>query len=233
MKETGPDPVANRPVHQTLNLLSAQEEQNKSLARELHDVVCQKLAVLGMEIDAIERNPPDSAAELRTRLRQLSAKVSGLANTMHEISRQLHPAVLDDIGLAAALDGECRAFSELYGNRVMFHADGLMEPLPGDVALCLYRITQEGLRNIAKHAGGAEAWVTLTANTQEIVLSIEDSGLGFPHPSPPGGLGLISMQERVRVIQGVFSICSIPGKGTHVEVRVPHPVGRDVPPPRE
>src|SRR5690349_14332226 len=85
------------------NLLSTQEEQNKSLARELHDVVSQKLAALAMEIDAIERNPPDSAEGLRGRLRRLSNGVEGLAKTMHEISRQLHPAILDDLGLAEAL----------------------------------------------------------------------------------------------------------------------------------
>lgn len=201
------------------NLVSTLEEQNKSLARELHDVVSQKLAALAMEIEVIERNPPESAEELRSRLRRLSAGVTGLAKTMHEISRQLHPAILDDLGLAEALRGECLLFSDLYQNPVSFQAENIPEALPDPVSLCLYRIAQESLRNIGKHARHAAASVTLTATDAGIKLSIEDAGSGGLRPGK--GLGLTGMKERARLVHGTLRVQSQPGKGTLVEVEIP------------
>lgn len=203
------------------NLLSTLEEQNKSLARELHDVVSQKLAALAMEIDVIERNPPASVEELRSRLRRLSDRVAGLAKTMHEISRQLHPAILDDLGLAEALRSECLLFSDLYQNPVSFQADNIPESLPDPVSLCLYRIAQESLRNIGKHARHATASVTLTGTGSGIKLSIEDRGPGGLTVGK--GLGLIGMKERARLVNGKLHVLSPPGKGTLVEIEIPLP----------
>lgn len=213
-----PDGGRNRFVS---NLVSALEEQNKSLARELHDVISQRLAVLAMEIDVIERNPPASAEELRARLRRLSAGVAGLAKTTHEISRQLHPAILDDLGLAEAVRGECLLFSDVYQNAMSFQADNIPEPLPDPVSLCLYRIVQEGLRNIGKHARHAAASVTLTGTDSGIKLSIEDKGPGGATAGK--GLGLIGMKERARLVNGKLRVLSPPGKGTLVEIEIPLP----------
>ncbi|HEY1240352.1 MAG TPA: histidine kinase, partial [Bryobacteraceae bacterium] len=197
MRSTGPAPDRKESLS---TLLSTHEEQNKSLARELHDVVSQKLAALGMEIDAIQRNPPESTEELRGRLRRLSDGVTTLAKTMHEISRQLHPAILDDLGLVEALRSECLLFGEVYQSPVSFRADHVAEGLPDSVILCLYRIAQESLRNIGKHARHAAASVTLTGTNSGIKLSIEDTGPGGLTTGK--GLGLISMKERARLVNG-------------------------------
>jgi len=203
-------------------VLSAHEEQNRHLARELHDAVCQRLAAMGMEIDAMQQKPPRSSGELSRWLQQLSGKVASLANTMHEISHQLHPAVLDDLGLPEALNGECLAFSELYGNPVTFTAEKITEKLPPDLALCLYRIAQETLRNAGKHAPGAPVSVSLTGSSGAITLCVEDQGPGFGRlTARQRGLGFISMKERTRMVNGKLSVLSSEGKGTTVKVRVP------------
>lgn len=224
MRSGAPAPASNRNTFVS-NLVSTLEEQNKSLARELHDVISQRLAALEMEIDVIEQNPPASTEELRSRLRRLSARVAGLAKTMHEISRQLHPAILDDLGLAEALRGECLLFSDLYQNPVSFQADNIPESLPDPVSLCLYRIAQESLRNIGKHARHAAASVMLTGTDSGIKLSIEDTGPG--ELTAGKGLGLISMKERARLVNGTLRMQSRPGKGTLVEVKIPLPQPRE------
>jgi two-component system, chemotaxis family, CheB/CheR fusion protein len=206
-------------------LITAQEESSKHLARELHDVFSQKLAVLGMEITALQQTPPARPKALSGRLLQVAEEIGSLVKDIHQMSRQLHPAILDDLGLAAALNNECLAFSELYGVPVQFTPLKVPERLPEDVSLCLYRVAQESLRNIGKHAAPTEVRVALTGNKKQISLVIEDIGNGFEleEARGKGGLGLISMDERVRLVGGTFSIQSQPGKGTRVEVRIPLP----------
>jgi len=230
MKSTGSASAGNREQAWAVDLLSAQEEQNKHLARELHDVVSQKLATLGIEIDTLERKPPKSREQLRARLRRLSTRVASLSNAMHEIARQLHPSILEDLGLADALRSECAVFSELYGNLVTFKAENLPENVPENVALCLYRIAQESLRNAGRHAPGAPVWVHLTGGLRAIELSVKDAGPGFRRErGRVRGLGLISMEERARLVKGKFRVLSEAGRGTVVEVRVPLPArGRSV-----
>jgi len=207
----------------TAKLISVQEENSKYLARELHDVFSQKLAVLSMEISALEQRPPESPEALGNQLRQIAEQIGGLAKDIHQMSRQLHPAILDDLGLAAALNNECLAFSEQHGIPVKLTPQNVREPLPEDVSLCLYRVAQESLRNIGKHAGATEVRVALAGGTGEITLVIEDFGDGFDldQVRGKGGLGLVSMDERVRLVGGTFSVQSEPGTGTRVEVRVP------------
>jgi len=207
----------------TAKLISVQEESNKHLARELHDVFSQKLAVLGMEITALEQRVTESPEALGNRLRQIAEQIGGLAKDIHQMSRQLHPAILDDLGLAAALNNECLAFAEQYGIPVEFTAQNVQEPIPEDVSLCLYRVAQESWRNIGKHAGATEVRAALSGGSEEIALVIEDFGDGFDleEVRGKGGLGLVSMDERVRLVDGTFSIRSEPGRGTRVEVRVP------------
>ena len=146
-----------------------------------------------------------------------------LASDIHRISRQLHPSILDDLGLVDAMESECRRFSELEGIPVKFTAHRFPEGTPKDVSLCLYRVTQESLRNIAKHAKAREAHVTLTSMNGSVLLMVEDSGVGFDPAKTRGksGLGLASMKERVRLINGSLSIRSAPGKGTVIEIQAP------------
>jgi len=207
----------------TAKLITAQEMSSKHLARELHDVFSQKLAVLGLEITAIEQHPSESAEARGKRLRQIAKQIGALAEDIHQVSRQLHPAILDDLGLVAALKSECLAFSEQHGIAVKFTAQNVEEPLAEDISLCLYRVAQESLRNIVKHAGGTAVRVDLTGSRGKIALVIEDVGEGFELDAVrgKGGLGLVSMDERVRLVGGTFSIQSEPGGGTRVAVRVP------------
>jgi PAS domain S-box-containing protein len=207
----------------TAKLISAQETSSKHLARELHDVFSQKLAVLGLEITALEQRPPESAEARGNRLRQIAEQIGALAKDIHQVSRQLHPAILDDLGLAAALKSECLAFSEQQGVPAEFTAQNVEEPLDEDIALCLYRVAQESLRNIGKHAASAAVSVGLTGSRGEIALVIEDVGDGFELDAVrgKGGLGLVSMEERVRLVHGKLTVTSKLGEGTKVEVRVP------------
>jgi PAS domain S-box-containing protein len=207
----------------TARLISAQESSSKHLARELHDVFSQKLAVLGMEITTLQHRSPKSPAAFSKRLHHLAEQIGGLAKDIHQMSRQLHPSIIDDLGLAAALNNECLAFSEQHGIRVEFTPRNIRDPLPEDISLCLYRVAQESLRNIGKHSVASEVRVLLKGGSREIALVIEDIGGGFEleEVRGQGGLGLVSMDERVRLVGGAFSIQSEPGKGTRVEARVP------------
>jgi signal transduction histidine kinase len=207
----------------TARLLSLQEAGNKDLARELHDDLSQKLAALGMEVSTLLRPSSDPLDSLPERVRALSGRIGNLAADVHALSRRLHPAVLDELGLEAALKEECTAFSAQAAIPCHVESRGLPASLPEDVSLCLYRVAQESLRNIAKHADATNVRVVLQGRKDGIALRVEDAGDGFDliEVKGKGGLGLISMEERVRLIDGKFTIQSQPGKGTTVEVFVP------------
>jgi signal transduction histidine kinase len=206
----------------TARLLGLQEAGNKDLARELHDDLSQKLAALGMEVSTLQPSgkPGDSFSE---RLRALSARINGLAEGVHAMSRRLHPAVLDELGLEAALREECAAFSAQLGVPCDVESKSVPISLPEDVSLCLYRVAQESLRNIAKHAQATKVRVAISGRKDGIALRVEDTGDGFDlkEAKGKGGLGLISMEERVRLLNGKFTIQSHPGKGTTVDVFLP------------
>ena len=142
---------------------------------------------------------------------------------MHRTSRQLHPTIVEDLGLEAALREECDRYSKQLGIPIGFTGEQVPAPLPNDVLLCLYRVAQESLRNIAKHAKATEITVQLHGRPGGVGLQIEDMGDGFDvnEARKGGGLGLISMEERIRVVNGTFDIRSEPGRGTTVDVFVP------------
>ena len=206
----------------TSRLLSVQEAETKLLARELHDVFSQKLAGLGMQISVLIKSSSKSRGVPLAKLKALGQEVSELAEDIHRMSRQLHPAILDDLGLEAALHEECVSFSQQTEIPVDFQAEGVSRSLPEDIALCLYRVAQESLRNIAKHAQATEVRLLLTSDRESVTLSIEDVGDGFDLEKVrgKGGLGLISMEERARLVNGTLSIRSQPGVGTRVQLTV-------------
>jgi signal transduction histidine kinase len=203
-------------------LLHAQEEERRRIAREMHDDWTQRLALLGIDIAKLENQigTPQKALPL---LRMMQEKLVALSEDVHALSRQLHPSILDDLGLAEALRSECASFSRREGIAVNYRPQEIPRNLPKDVALCVYRIAQEALRNLAKHAAVNEAWVTLVRTGAELLLRVQDKGVGFDsaarHAQP--GLGLSSMEERARLIQAKLSVTSAFGQGTTVEVRVP------------
>jgi PAS domain S-box-containing protein len=205
----------------TASLMSVQEEGNEELARELHDVFSQELAALAMEVSALKALK--SGGPLNERLAELGNKIGRLAEQMHGTARRLHPAILKELGLEAALREECDKFSEQSGLRVDFAYKEVPAPLPENVSLCLYRVAQEGQLNIRKHAGAAEVGVTLRGEEGGIRLRVEDRGDGFnmDEARKKGGLGLVSMEERVRLVNGKFDLRSKLGEGTIVEVFIP------------
>jgi signal transduction histidine kinase len=207
----------------TTRLIEAQELQNKHLARELHDVMSQQLATIGMDIEHVARHTADSRDTLAGALRGVMQSVNELARDIHRMSRQLHPAILADLGLSAAIKSECLAFSEQYKMRVEFRSVGVPHRVAEDVAVCLYRVTQESLRNVGKHAGNATVHVTLDASPDHISLTVKDNGVGVDPEKVKRkrGLGLVSMEERVRIVGGSLSMTTVPGDGTQIEVKVP------------
>jgi signal transduction histidine kinase len=153
----------------------------------------------------------------------MRGRLVDLSSDIHAISRQLHPSILDDLGLFDAVKAECQGFRRREGITVKYEPKAIPYQLPKDAALTLFRIVQEGLRNVAKHAQTQDANVSLFGMDDSIYLSISDDGVGFDYSEArkKPGLGLASMEERVRLIQGEISIKSEPGKGTVIEVRAP------------
>jgi signal transduction histidine kinase len=203
-------------------LLHAQEEERRRIAREMHDDWTQRLALLGIDITKLEKHlgTPEKALPL---LRVMREQLVSLSEDVHALSRQLHPSILDDLGLVEALRSECASFSRREGIAVVYRPEAVPAALLKEVALCVYRVAQEALRNLAKHAAVNEAWVSLSASGPELLLRVEDKGVGFDraegHALP--GLGLSSMEERVRLVGATLSVTSAPGRGTTVEVRAP------------
>jgi two-component system, NarL family, sensor kinase len=206
----------------TARLLHAQEDERRRIAREMHDDWTQRLAVLSIDLVRLEKHlgAPEAALPL---LRTMQEQLVGLSEDVHALSRQLHPSILDDLGLVEALRSECASFSRREGIAVAYRPEEVPTALPKDVALCVYRVAQEALRNLAKHAAVKVACLSLIASGPELVLRVQDRGVGFDPAalrSQPG-LGLSSMEERIRLIQAHLSVTSAPGRGTTVEVRVP------------
>jgi signal transduction histidine kinase len=204
------------------NLLQAQEEERRRIAREMHDDWTQRLALLAIDAAKLEGQLAGSAGAL-LQLQAMREGLVGLSEDVHALSRQLHPSILDDLGMVDALRSECASFTQRGGIAVEYRPGTVPASLPKDTALCLYRAAQEALRNIAKHAGTAQAWVSLGTVGRELVLRVEDRGAGFVVGAvrSRAGLGLSSMEERVRLVRGDLSVESEPGRGTLVTIRVP------------
>jgi two-component system CheB/CheR fusion protein len=213
----------------TANLLTAQEEERKRVARELHDDLNQRMAMLANEVSTLAQTPPGSARLLRKQLRSLRERVDQLSDDLRSAAHRLHPSALEHFGLVAAIEAHCSDFMKLHRVRVKLTPLSVPESIPLELALCLYRVTQECLNNIAKHSGASEAAVAIKGREGDIFLSITDNGTGFD----PGlvadqdGLGIVGIRERVRLVDGTVSIHSQPGHGTQIDVRAPLTKRRD------
>ena len=203
-------------------LLSSQEEERRRIAREMHDDWTQRLAILGIDTARLETHLGTRELALPL-LHAIREQLVSLSEDVHALSRQLHPAILDDLGLVEALRSECAGFARREEIAVDYRPGQLPATVSTDVALCLYRVAQEALRNVAKHAATTEVCVTLNAIGPEVVLRIEDRGVGFDpeNERTQPGLGLSSMAERVTLVHGRFSVAAAVGRGTTIEVRAP------------
>jgi PAS domain S-box-containing protein len=207
----------------TGRLISAQEEERRRLARELHDDFSQALAVLAIDAGKLERQGHALPDGIRQMLGKLKDQIVRLSSGIHGLSRQLHPSILDDLGLVDAIRSECLHVSKREGVPVEFTPGTVPDVLPREVSLCLYRVTQEGLRNIAKHARARHAEISLGQDNGGLRLIIQDDGLGFDPAQlrRKAGLGLASMRERVRMLEAELLVYSEPGRGTRLEVSIP------------
>jgi len=205
-------------------LIAAQEEERKRVARELHDDLNQRMAVISIELEQLAEGNLDRSM-LRKRIQRLQGQAQEISSDIHRLSYKLHPAKLDHLGLAAAIKSLCDELPATPSGkpRIHFHQSGFPADIPKDAALCIFRITQEVLRNCVKHSGAQSAQVVLTRDSQVIRLSVSDNGLGFDMKSDvmERGLGFISMKERVRIVGGEINIFSHPLRGTRIDVSVP------------
>jgi PAS domain S-box-containing protein len=204
-------------------LIRAQEQERRRLARELHDDLSQKIAALGMAVGALKQQLPAPSAGAAEAIARLERWLEEISEDARSLSHQLHPAVLEHAGLGAALEAHCEEFRHQAGVQVAVSFDAGLEPLPDDVALCLYRVAQEGLHNVAKHSGASTAELAVTRVGGEVVLRLRDSGRGFDLEAARrrGGLGLVSLEERAHALDGALRIETAPGAGTCLEARLP------------
>jgi ligand-binding sensor domain-containing protein/signal transduction histidine kinase len=213
-------------------LITAQEGERARLARELHDDVNQQLAALSISLGGLKRRLPSHLVEGHLEIAGLQQQATGVSEAIRSLSHELHPSVLQHFGLVAALKGGCGEVASVKNLDVVFHADDRLGDIPADVGLCLYRVAQEALHNAARHAQARRVEVSLTAiDAESVELRVVDDGRGFDLEEARlrGGLGLISIDERVRLVAGQVHIRSERGRGTDLRARVPLRVGEDMP----
>lgn len=204
-------------------LIQSQEQERARIARELHDDFGQRLALATGELYQLQQDYPGLHFEVRSRLGKLQKQTSELAADIQSLSHELHSSRLKYLGLGVAIDSFCKEFGEHHKVEVAFESQDLPWPLPPDISLCLFRVVQEALHNFAKHSGVQHVGVRLWGSSGQINLTVRDSGVGFNTAGAEAnlGLGLISMQERVKLVKGNLSIESRPGAGTMIRACVP------------
>jgi len=207
-------------------LFSVQEDERRRISGELHDDLNQRLAILALELEGLAQHLPRSRTVTADRLRALRDRVVELSDRVHTLAYQLHASSLDDVGLPAALESLLADHAQREPVEVEFNHEPLLDSTPPEVASCLYRVAQEALRNIARHAGATRVTLGLRPSGGGISMVITDDGVGFDVPSAQNvgsRLGIVGMRERVRLVDGRLTLESRPGAGTSVGVWVPAP----------
>jgi PAS domain S-box-containing protein len=204
-------------------LIEAQENERRRIARDLHDDICQRLALLSMELDQANRSANEPADVAQLRLREIRQHCAEIAGDVQSLSHELHSSRLDYLGIVAAIRGFCHEFSKQHEINIEFADQDVPADLPRDISLCLFRVTQEALHNAVKYSGVSQYTVELTATEEEVQLVVSDTGKGFDTEAAKQnrGLGLVSMQERVHLVHGSLLVESVPGKGTRIYAVVP------------
>ena len=204
-------------------LIEAHEEERTWIARELHDDVNQRMALLAIELDRWNQQLPPSAVEIHDHIHHASQRLSDIAVDIQSLSHRLHSSKLEYLGLVAAAKSFCKELSEQQKVEIDFSHTDIPRSVPKEISLCLFRVLQETLQNAVKHAGVRHFKVELCGTEAEIQLTVSDQGVGFDPQNAihSGGIGLISMRERMQLVRGEFSIKSRPGSGTTIHARVP------------
>ena len=209
-----------RMMHQ--RLIDAQEDERRRIARELHDDIGQRLAVLSLELEALAGRAAAAAPDHRQQIDRTREQLRDLTRDVQALSHRLHPARLEYLSIEGAVAALCRELSELRGVEIVFTAEGVPREVPRRVALCLYRVLQEALQNALKYSGAPRIDVSLRGGAGAIELTVHDRGEGFELSTTGArGLGLTSMNERVRAVRGRLAILSAPHHGTTIRASVP------------
>ncbi len=209
-------------------LLRVQEDERRRISRDLHDDINQQLALLAMDIEALGRQLSVTRSDMARAVRAIQDRVEDLSDVVRHLAYQLHPSILDDLGLPIALQrlvDDFTARSQIQGS---FGHKNIPAAVPQEIATCLYRVTQESLNNVARHAEASRVDVELTGSQSVLMVTITDNGVGFDSEQPrreSHGLGLLGMKERVALVHGDIQVMSAVGKGTKVQVAVLVPEG--------
>ena len=210
-------------------IIETQENERRRISRELHDEIGQALTAIKFNLDMIEKELPQQLPGLRGRLGETKSLSNQTLTAMRQLSMDLRPTMLDDLGLVPTLRWYIQNFSNRMNIRTHFEAIGFDAKLPAQIETAFYRIIQEALSNVAKHSGADHIEISLENKNLTLYASIIDNGKGFDlekvlHPeSPERGFGIIGMQERVSLLGGHIDIQSKPGLGTHIHIEVPCP----------
>jgi PAS domain S-box-containing protein len=210
------------------SLMTAQEEERRRVSGLLHDKICQQLASLSMDMGGLLGEPlPDNT---KRQLKALQTRIVKASEEARHIAYELHPSILDDLGVAASLKALCKEFKAQHTDIDLEFTDVVLpSSVPREVGSCLYRVARETLQNIAKHANATHIWVALSLEEEIVALSITDDGVGFDLEvvRGAGGLGLVGIEERVRLVNGKLSITTSPGHGTRImlEIALAGPAG--------
>ena len=205
--------------HVSGKLIEAQETERRRIARELHDDICQRLAMLTLELEQASEGANGSGS----RLRKITERYSEIALDLQSLSHQLHSSKLEYLGIVSALRTFCEEMSEQHSIDVDFASNNVPNQLPREVSLCLFRVAQEAIHNAVKYSGERHVTVRLLGTSDDIELEVRDEGVGLDVEAEKQGrgLGLMSMQERVHLVNGLLAIKSKPNGGTSVIARVP------------
>ena len=203
---------------------AAQEEERKTLSRELHDHVAQVLTALRMELGCIERTRAPADARIGAAVAECKTLVDSMFRTVRDLALGLRPSMLDDFGLQAALEWHVRDITSRYGVNVQLHMEGDFDILPDRYRTCVYRAVQEALTNCVRHAKARAINVSVTRESDQLDVSVTDDGVGFDSARRGTGLGLRGIDERVRELHGVITIGKVEGGGTTLAIRLPWPV---------
>jgi signal transduction histidine kinase len=202
-------------------LVQAQEVERKALSRELHDEVGQMLTALGIELANLQSLRSSDEGAFRSRVDNAKRVTTEAVRAIRDLAMGLRPSMLDDLGLAPALEWQGREFSRHTGVPAVITVDGTLDDLPEAHRTCIYRVVQEALTNCAKHAKAKNVLVFVHRSGEFVEAVVQDDGVGFNAASRAGGLGLLGVEERVQELEGTLGITSQPGKGATLRVQIP------------
>jgi PAS domain S-box-containing protein len=204
-------------------LIKAQEQERIRIGRELHDDIGQRISMLAIGLEQIKKDLPDSSGVFGSRVDELRVQTSEIADDLQSLSHELHSAKLEYLGIAAAMRAFCQEFGRQRNVEINVKTHDVPNPLPPDISLCFFRVLQEALHNSAKHSGARHFEVHFWGTSEDIHLTVADAGAGFDREEAmqSRGLGLISMEERLKLLDGTLFIDSQPARGTVIRARVP------------